>query len=185
MMATLKSRRFVLENSAATALIAASIPPMPRPVMMRQIDRSMSRESMLAPSTKLTAGASAPPRMPLVVVTMNMPSAITTRHPSTVGRRPILSATPPKKIEPNAMPMSSIDSTKPSAARSIPHSAAMPGEAKLIERTSNPSSAFKAIVMPTTRICIAVIGFLAIASRGSVVTDIPQVAVWQALCSRA
>ena len=48
---------------------------------------------------------------------MYMPIAMTTRQPSTVGRRPILSASPPRKIEPSAMPMSSADSTKPSAPR--------------------------------------------------------------------
>ena len=44
-------------------------------------------------------------------------------------------------VEPTAIPISSIDSTTPSTARSIPHSAAMPGEAKLIASTSKPSSA--------------------------------------------
>ena len=42
---------------------------------------------------------------------MNMPMVISTRQPSTVGRRPILSATPPRMSEPMAMPMSSADST--------------------------------------------------------------------------
>ena len=65
------------------------------------------------------------------------------------------------------MPISSIDSTTPSAARSIPHSAAMPGEAKLIESTSNPSSAFRATVIATTSTCCAVIGEWASVSRGS------------------
>ena len=46
---------------------------------------------------------------------MYMPIAITTRQPSTVGRRPILSARPPRKIEPSAMPISSAESTNPSA----------------------------------------------------------------------
>ena len=136
---TLKCRRCVFENSAATALIAASMPPMPRPVMTRQIERSTS---------------------PVTVVAMSMPSDMTARHPRIVGRRPILSATPPSTIEPIAMPMSSIESTMPSAARSIPHSVAMPGEAKLMERMSNPSSAFRAIVMPTTPICSRLIGGL-------------------------
>ncbi len=45
-----------------------------------------------------------------------------------VGRRPILSATPPSSSEPIAMPMSSIDNTMPSALRSMPHSDAMPGK---------------------------------------------------------
>ena len=83
---------------------------------------------------------------------MNMPVAITIRHPSIVGRRPILSARLPSRIEPNAMPMSSIDRTMPSAARLMPHSVAMPGEAKLIDITSKPSSALSATVMTTTTI---------------------------------
>ena len=48
-----------------------------------------------------------------------------------------------RTIEPALMPISSIESTMPSTARSMPHSAAMPGDAKLIERTSKPSSAVR------------------------------------------
>ena len=66
-----------------------------------------------------------------------------------VGRRPILSATPPSSTEPNAMPNSSMESTQPSVALSMPQSLAMPGEAKLIDRTSNPSSAFSPTVTST------------------------------------
>ena len=51
MMATLTSRRRVFENSAATALIAASMPPMPRPVTIRQIERSASRGSTSSPNS--------------------------------------------------------------------------------------------------------------------------------------
>ena len=126
--------------------MAASMPPMPRPVTTRQIDRSTR---------------------PVTVVAMIMPNDITARHPRIVGRRPILSATPPSTIEPMAMPINSIERTMPSRARSMPHSAAMPGEAKLMERMSNPSSAFRAIVTPTTRICSRLIGDWAMTSLGS------------------
>ena len=143
---TLRCRRCVFENSAATALIAASIPPIPRPVTTRQIDRSTR---------------------PVTVVAISMPVAMTARQPRIVGRRPILSATPPRTIEPIAMPISSIDSTMPRAARSMPHSVAMPGEAKLMERMSKPSSAFSAIVIPTTMICRRPMGDCAITSLGS------------------
>ena len=63
------------------------------------------------------------------MVAMNMPAAITVMHPNTVRRRPILSATPPRKIEPNAMPNTSMERTMPSAPRSMPHSFAIPGDA--------------------------------------------------------
>ncbi len=122
---------------------------MPRPVTTRQIDRS---------------------KVPLTVVAMYMPVVMSTRQPSIVGRRPILSATPPSSSEPMAMPMSSIDSTMPRAARSMPHSDAMPGDAKLMERTSNPSSAFRPMVMATAMICSQPILELARVSRGSVFT---------------
>ena len=49
----------------------------------------------------------------VAVVTMNMPVAIATRQPSISGLRPSLSATPPKTIEPIAMPMSSATRTSP------------------------------------------------------------------------
>src|SRR5688572_20417075 len=87
-------RHFLFENSATTALVQESMPPMPRPVMMRQMDSW----------TGLPA-----------VVAMNMPKAIVTRHPSSVGRRPMRSASPPKNTEPTAMPISSIERTMPSA----------------------------------------------------------------------
>ncbi len=143
---TLRCRRRLFENSIETALIAASIPPMPSPVTMRHVDR---------------------PASPLAVVAITMPVAMTARHPRIAGRRPIRSATPPSTAEPTAMPMSSIDSTMPSAPRSMPHSVAMPGEAKLMESTSNPSRAFRATVIATTSTCCAVIGERASVSRGS------------------
>ena len=65
------------------------------------------------------------------------------------------------------MPISSIDSTMPSAARLMPHSVAMPGEAKLIDITSKPSSALSAIVTATTKICSALMGACLRVSRGS------------------
>jgi hypothetical protein len=65
------------------------------------------------------------------------------------------------------MPMTSIESTMPSAPRSIPHSLAMPGEAKLMDATSKPSNAFSATVIAITRTCRVVIGDRAITSRGS------------------
>ena len=148
MSETLRCRRRVFENSAATALIPASMPPMPSPVTTRQMERATS---------------------PLAVVGMTMPTAITTRHPRIVGRRPTLSATPPRIIEPTAMPRSSIDSTIPRAARSMPHSCAIPGDAKLIERTSKPSSAFRPTVIATTTIWSGLIAEPATTSRGSLV----------------
>jgi hypothetical protein len=70
-------------------------------------------------------------------------------------------------MEPNAMPMSSIDSTMPSAARLMPHSVAMPGEAKLIDITSKPSRALSATVMTTTKTWSALMGAFFRMSRGS------------------
>jgi hypothetical protein len=128
---THKLRRRRLANSAATALLAASRPPIPSPVVKRHTSSS---------------------GICFTVVTMNIPEVINTRQPSIVGRRPIRSATLPSTIEPSAIPISSMDSTMPSAARSMPHSAAMPGEAKLMERTSNPSSAVSPTVIATARI---------------------------------
>src|SRR6267378_2704638 len=78
-----------------------------------------------------------------------MPIAIATRQPRMVGRRPTLSATPPSSNEPSAMPSNSMERTQPSVALSIPQSLAMPGEAKLIDRTSNPSRAFSPTVTST------------------------------------
>lgn len=125
-------RRRALENSAATALVAASIPPIPRPVSTRQTDKVVTF---------------------CAVVAINMPTVITTKQASIVGRLPMRSARFPSRIEPMAMPMSSIDRTKPSAARSMPQSLAMPGEAKLIARTSKPSSPFSPTVVATAAIC--------------------------------
>src|SRR5688572_9619738 len=128
------------------------MPPIPSPVTTRHSERSTR---------------------PLTVVAMNMPVAMTTRQPRIVGRRPILSATPPRRTEPIAMPISSIESTMPSWARSMPHSAAMPGEAKLIESTSKPSSAFSAMVRPITITWSRLIGEVAMRSRGSVCNGSP------------
>jgi hypothetical protein len=130
-------RPLLLQISAVTALIAASMPPMPSPVSRRQ------RPSVVGL---------------LAVVARPMPTAITTRQPSTVGRRPNRSAAPPSTIEPKPMPISSIDSTTPSASRPMPHSLAMPGAAKALDSTSNPSSALSAIISTTAIHCRAVIG---------------------------
>ena len=151
MIDTHRWRRRVLEYSATSALIDASMPPIPRPVTMRQTDSCRIVATLLA---------------------MNMPTVIRMTQPMIVGRRPIRSARPPRKIEPNAMPKSSIDKTMPSPARSMPHSAAMPGEAKLIDITSNPSSAFRATVSATTRICSRLIRDCAMVSRGSIFTQL-------------
>src|SRR5215469_17041882 len=78
-----------------------------------------------------------------------MPAAMAIRQPSIVGRRPTLSATPPSSSEPAAMPNSSMESTQPSVALSMPQSRAMPGDAKLIDRTSKPSRAFSPTVTST------------------------------------
>src|SRR5271167_401389 len=78
-----------------------------------------------------------------------MPTVMATRHPRMVGRRPILSATPPSSTEPTAMPTNSIERTQPSVALSSPQSFAIPGEAKLMDRTSNPSMAFRPTVTRT------------------------------------
>src|SRR5262249_52920584 len=73
----------------------------------------------------------------------------------------------PKNTDPSAIPRSSAERTKPSSARSMCHSAAMPGDAKLIERTSKPSRALRPIVMAMMATCSAAIGSLAMMSRGS------------------
>ena len=44
------------------------------------------------------------------------------------------------------MPTSSAESTMPSAARAMPHSAEMPGAAKALDSTSNPSSALSSTI---------------------------------------
>ncbi len=130
--------------------MAASIPPMPSPVTTRQMDKDMMLVAVVAPT---------------------MPAAITARQPRIVGRRPILSATPPTNTDPIAMPMSSIESTTPSAPRSMPHSFAMPGDAKLMDSTSKPSSAFRQTVIAMTTSCRRLIGEVAMTSRGSLFMD--------------
>ena len=87
-----------------------------------------------------------------------MPEAMTTRQPRMIGRRPRLSAMLPRTTEPAVIPMSSIASTMPRAPREIPHSAAMPGAAKLIASTSKPSRALSAMHKMTAAICRRVIG---------------------------
>src|SRR4029450_9330593 len=71
---TLRCRRLLFENSAATALVAASMPPIPRPVTIRHIDRSIS---------------------PVTVVAITIPAAMTARHASIGGRLPIQDRRPP------------------------------------------------------------------------------------------
>src|SRR3989440_10271174 len=78
-----------------------------------------------------------------------MPIAIATSLPRMVGRRPSLSATPPSRSDPSAIPSNSMERTQPSVALSMPQSFAMPGEAKLIDSTSNPSRAFSPTVTST------------------------------------
>ena len=146
MSAIIIGRDLVLENSAACALIAASMPPMPRPVTRRQLD-STTRS--------------------LVVVTMNMPAVINNRQPKMVGRRPIRSAMPPRKTEPRHMPHNSIDRIRPSPAMVVFHSTAMPGEAKLIAITSKPSSALSATVSATITYCRRVMAAVSRVARGS------------------
>src|SRR4030088_1066883 len=82
-----------------------------------------------------------------------MPTAIATRHARMVGRRPALSATPPRRSDPSAMPSNSMERTQPSVALSIPQPCAIPGEAKLIDRTSKPSRAFSPRVTSTASHC--------------------------------
>src|SRR4051812_27438350 len=102
-------RHFLLENSATTALVQESIPPIPKPVTRRQIDNCTGLPDVVAPS---------------------MPAIITVMHAKSVGRLPILSARPPRSTDPKPMPINSIESTTPSAAGATPHSLAIPELAK-------------------------------------------------------
>ena len=129
-MAKARLRRF--DSSAATALIAASMPPMPSPVTKRQIDRPCGL---------------------LAEVAMIMPAVMISRHASVVRRRPITSVIPPRISDPPIMPHSSIDRTTPSASRLTCHSAEMPGAAKALASTSKPSSALSPMVMITAAHC--------------------------------
>ena len=52
------------------------------------------------------------------------------------------------------------------------HSAAMPGDAKLIDSTSKPSSAFSPTVIAMMATCSAAIGSLAMMSRGSLLLTV-------------
>ena len=121
-----------LANSATVAFSAASIPPIPTPVSKRHSDNCV---------TSLDVGA------------RSIPVAITTRQPMIVHRRPKRSAMPPNRIEPAAMPISSIDKTQPSTSLGTAHSSAIPGAAKLIDITSKPSSALSRIVIAKAAIC--------------------------------
>ena len=56
------------------------------------------------------------------------------------------------------MPTSSAERTTLSAARWICHSAEMPGAAKALDNTSNPSSAFSRIISTTTIHCLTDMG---------------------------
>jgi hypothetical protein len=100
MIETLRLRRRRFENSAATALIDANMPPMPRPVNTRHVDSSTMVEDCVA---------------------MTNPRTMSPRQPSSSRRRPSRSASPPSTMEPTPMPINSIDSTIPNAARSRPH----------------------------------------------------------------
>src|SRR6478735_6090018 len=151
-MATL--RPALLVDSAVTALVAARMPPMPRPVMKRQIVRL---------STPVAAWA------------MYMPMAMITRQPSIAGLRPTLSATPPRITEPKPMPISSADSTIPSAARSMPHSLVMPGAANALDSTSNPSSALRKTIRKTTIHCRVLIGLSSTTAIGLLPPAIPAI----------
>ena len=126
---------------------------MPKPVSTRQADGSVG---------------------PFAVVTMNMPTVMTTRQASTVGRRPILSAKAPKVIEPMAMPISSMERMNPRFFRLTCHSAAMPGDANEIDRTSNPSNAFSPMVIATATICSVLIGAADSVARGSVLAVVTK-----------
>src|SRR5918999_886704 len=125
-IARLRQRR--LEYSATAAAVTASMPPIPSPVSRRHARRLPTPVAYPAP---------------------NMPAAMMQRHRSIVARRPILSPTPPRVIEPIAIPSSSIDRIQPSVPEESPQSLAMPGEAKLIASTSNPSSALSPNVTAT------------------------------------
>lgn len=132
-----KSRYLLLENSAVMASVLASMPPMPRPVYKRYTD-------MLT--------------MPVAWAAKNMPVDITTKQSIIVGLRPMRSARLPRKMEPTAMPISSMESTMPSSARSAPQSVEIPGEAKLMDKISKPSKAFSITQIATAKICAVLIG---------------------------
>ena len=66
------------------------------------------------------------------------------------------------------MPMSSAESMIPSSERGMPHSLVMPGAAKALDSTSNPSSAFRKIISTTTIHWRVLIGFLSTTAIGLV-----------------
>src|SRR5690606_29083564 len=143
---TARFRARALENSAVSAFTVASIPPIPSPVANRYADSTSTLPAVPA---------------------RNIPTALRSRQTTTAGRRPKLSAAVPKITEPTAMPISPIERTMPSAARLMPHSSAIPGEAKLIESTSKPSSAVSRMHMAMAVTCSGFIGELARRSLGS------------------
>ena len=64
------------------------------------------------------------------------------------------------------MPINSMESTMPKTARLISNSWAIPGDAKAIDKTSNPSRALSKMHIITTIICIHAIGELSIKLPG-------------------
>jgi hypothetical protein len=160
MRETQRWRRLTLENSAVMAVMADSRPPMPRPVITLQIDNSTTLST---------------------VVTMNMPTAIVNRQPNIVLRRPMMSATQPNRMEPAAIPKSSMERTTPRPALSMPHSLAIPVDAKLMDRTSKPSRPFSPTVIAIMKIWSRLIGARSIVSRGSVFISAAFLASWNEL----
>src|SRR5689334_7615779 len=108
-------RHFLLENSATTAFVQESMPPMPRPVIMRQMESWTGLAEY---------------------VDMNMPKIIVSTQRSNVGRPPYRSASPARNTEPMAMPISSMERTWERSAVATLHALAMPLPAKAIDRGS-------------------------------------------------
>jgi hypothetical protein len=67
--------------------------------------------------------------------------------------RPMRSAMLPQMTDPSAIPKSSMERTTPSTAWEMDHSLAIPGAAKLMDNTSNPSMPFSAMQSATNAIC--------------------------------
>lgn len=109
-------REALLEVSAVTALVVASMPPIPKPVKSRK----KSRDS--APVATVAAAY--------------MPADMITRQISIVGLRPILSARPPSRMDPTPMPIRSAPSTHPRVEGLRPQSFEKPAEARALESTS-------------------------------------------------
>src|SRR5690606_8005923 len=157
-----RPRPDLLEVSAVIALVAASMPPMPRPVMNRQIVRVQRSFELWA---------------------MYMPTAMITRQTSMASLRPPLSAKPPRITDPKPMPTSSAESLMPSSSRGIPHSWEMPGAAKALDSTSNPSSALSSTISATTIHCRTLIGLSSITLIGLVPPAGPAIATILSLCA--